>query len=199
MLVFCVAFKSLNMIALLVSPRDPTITFWILAPVFMLDQVLNAGILIANNGFMIKNSPTENRTMYIAASTAVAGMVGGVTSIAAGWLMAKLNGWEATWLGIEWNHFHLLFAGSVLLRWGACIGVLFIREPKSQGTHLIFGELLESWRVIVIRVQRPILVATTRSASVLAAVVTPSTRDHARTVRRPRWLRMRKRVKTPTE
>lgn len=195
-LVFCVAFKSLNMIALLVSPRDPNITFWILAPVFMLDQVLNAGILIANNGFMIKNSPTENRTMYIAASTAVAGMVGGVTSIAAGWLMAKLNGWHMTWLGVEWNHFHLLFAGSVLLRWGACIGVLFIREPKSQGTHLIFGELLESWRVIVIRVQRPILVATTRSASVLAAVVTPSTRNHARMVRRPRWLRMRKRAKS---
>lgn len=149
-LVFCVAFKSLNMIALLVTPRDPNIAFWVLAPVFMFDQVLNAGILIANNGFMIKNSPSENRTMYIAASTAVAGMVGGVTSIFAGWLMTKLAGWEMQFLGTEWNHFHLLFAGSVLLRWGACFGVLFVREPKSQGTHAIFSELMDSlpWRVL---------------------------------------------------
>ena len=83
-LVICVASKSANMLALLLTPHNPDIAFWVLAPFFMLDAAQNAGILIANNGFMIKHSPTENRTMYIAATQALAGIVGGVTSIAAG-------------------------------------------------------------------------------------------------------------------
>ena len=90
-LVMCVALKSTIMLSLLFVPHSPTIAFWILAPCFMLDAVLNAGILIANNGFMIKNSPTENRTMYIAATQAVAGMVGGVTSILSGWLLKSMD------------------------------------------------------------------------------------------------------------
>lgn len=193
-LVFCVAFKSLNMLALLVTPRDPNIAFWVLAPVFMIDQVLNAGILIANNGFMIKNSPSENRTMYIAASTAVAGMVGGVTSILAGWLMTKMSGWHAEFLGTTWNHFHLLFAGSVLLRWGACIGVLFIREPKSHGTHVIFYELRESmtWRVLAFPVGLYRSFVSEEAEADASATVSVG-KVTATRVRAPRWLRTRSR------
>jgi hypothetical protein len=143
-LVFCVTFKSINMIALLLVPRSPELAFWILVPVFMLDQVLNAGILIANNGFMIKNSPSENRTMYIAASTAVAGMVGGATSILAGWGLSHLAGFEVTWLGRTWGHFHVMFAVSVVLRWIAVVLVRRVHEPNSQHTASIYGELAES-------------------------------------------------------
>jgi len=149
-LVFCVTFKSLNMIALLAAPSDPKLAFWLLIPVFMADQVLNAGILIANNGFMIKNSPSENRTMYIAASTAVAGMVGGATSIAAGWLLVQFAAVKFDLLGRTWGHFHLMFAISMVLRWVACVWVQFLREPNSQRTTHIFGELLDGmpWRML---------------------------------------------------
>jgi len=143
-LVFCVTFKSINMVALLLVPRSPEVAFWILVPVFMVDQVLNAGILIANNGFMIKNSPSENRTMYIAASTAVAGMVGGATSIFAGWGLSQLAGLEWTWLGRTWGHFHVMFAVSVVLRWIAIALVRRVREPNSRRTSLIYGEIVES-------------------------------------------------------
>jgi MFS family permease len=151
-LVFCVTFKSINMIALLLVPHQPTVAFWILVPVFMMDQVLNAGILIANNGFMIKNSPTENRTMYIAASTAVAGMVGGVTSILAGWGLLQLDGFRVDWLGRTWCHFHVMFAVSVVLRWIAVVLVRRVREPNSHHTALIYSDLAESLRLVQVTV-----------------------------------------------
>jgi hypothetical protein len=47
------------MIGLLFLPKDPTLAFWIMVPVFIIDSLLNAGIAIANNGFMLKNSPSE--------------------------------------------------------------------------------------------------------------------------------------------
>ncbi len=204
-LVFCVAFKSLNMMALLLTPRDPVIAFWVLAPVFMFDQVLNAGILIANNGFMIKNSPSENRTMYIAASTAVAGMVGGVTSILAGWLMTKMAGWHMEFLGTSWNHFHVLFAGSVLLRWGACVGVLFVREPKSQGTHAIFSELRDSmnWRALAFPIglyrsftQTELDDEASPEAAVLSATAAAAAALNESPVPPPRWQRKSQRAVT---
>lgn len=151
MLVLCVAFKSVNMIALLLIPPTPVLAFWTLAPIFMLDQVLNAGILIANNGFMIKHSPSQNRTMYIAASTALAGIVGGVTSIAAGGLMAIMAGQRWELLGRSWGHFHVMFAASIVLRWVAAGWVRKIREPNARPVKFVMGEILGGlpWRPLL--------------------------------------------------
>ncbi len=150
-LVLCVAFKSVNMIALLLIPPTPVLAFWTLAPIFMLDQVLNAGILIANNGFMIKHSPSQNRTMYIAASTALAGIVGGVTSIAAGGLMTMMAGQRWELLGRSWGHFHMMFAGSIVLRWVAAGWVRKIREPNALPVKYVMGEILGGlpWRPLL--------------------------------------------------
>lgn len=136
-LVLCVAFKSVNMIALLFCPRDPTIAFWCLAPVFAIDAFLNAGITIANNGFLIKNSPRENRTMFVAAGTAYAGLIGGLTSIVAGTLLALTDGWRMNLLGMMWNHFHALFLLSIGLRLASIGMALRVREPSSTGTRQV--------------------------------------------------------------
>ncbi len=141
-LVMCVALKSSNMLALLLVPHSPIVAFWILAPCFMLDAVLNAGILIANNGFMIKNSPTENRTMYIAATQAVAGMVGGVTSILAGWIMQLLAGSEWQILGLTVNHFQVMFLASIVLRWVALAMTRYVHEPHARHTWDVVQELV---------------------------------------------------------
>lgn len=141
-LILCISAKSLNMIALLLIPPQPNLAFAILVPVFMIDQMLNSGILIANNGFMIKNSPSENRTMYIAACQALAGLVGGVTSILGGALLSAMTDWEWTAFGRTWGHFHVMFAVSVVLRWMAAIWVRQLREPNSKSTRLIVDELL---------------------------------------------------------
>jgi MFS family permease len=149
-LVVCVATKSANMLALLLTPHNPDIAFWVLAPFFMLDAAQNAGILIANNGFMIKHSPTENRTMYIAATQALAGIVGGLTSIAAGGIMTILAG--HTWVIGGWSmgHFQMMFASSILLRWLALLLVGTVREPNSHATMTLVVDVVESfsWRAM---------------------------------------------------
>ena len=141
-LVMCVALKSSNMLALLLIPKSPAIAFWILTPCFMLDAVLNAGILIANNGFMIKNSPSENRTMYIAATQAIAGMTGGVTSIAAGWIMRSLAGQHWTIAGWTFGHFQVMFLVSIALRWMALGMTRYVQEPHARHTWDVVGELV---------------------------------------------------------
>jgi hypothetical protein len=136
------------MLALLLTPHNPDIAFWVLVPFFMLDAAQNAGILIANNGFMIKHSPTENRTMYIAATQALAGIVGGVTSIGAGWIMTRLSG--QTWQIAGWTlgHFQMMFAASIVLRWLALLLVQSVREPNSHPTMTLVVDVVESisWR-----------------------------------------------------
>jgi MFS-type transporter involved in bile tolerance (Atg22 family) len=149
-LVLCTAFKSINMIGLLACPPDPTIAFWLLSPVFMIDAFLNAGILIANNGFMIKNSPREYRTMFIAAGTGFAGIVGGVASIVAGAAIAATDDWSWTFRGAQYVNFHVLFAASMLLRLASAVLATWIREPSSAGARAVAGEL---WIATRVRVQ----------------------------------------------
>ncbi len=127
-LIVCIWLKPLNMIALLLIPTDPTIVMSVLIPVFMVDAVLNAGVAIANNGFMLKNSPAANRTMYIAAGTAFAGLIGGATAIVAGGTLAVLQSRGAD----PSTAFHALFAASLAMRIVACGLVLRVRELATE-------------------------------------------------------------------
>ncbi|MFK7776726.1 MAG: MFS transporter [Gimesia sp.] len=142
LLVLCITFKSTNMIGLLFLPRDPTIAFWIMVPIFMLDSLLNAGIAIANNGFMLKNSPAENRTMFIAAGTAVAGIVGGITSIATGAFLVLSTGWNMSLGWMDFSHFHIVFATSLIMRLVAAFFVRTIREPDTHCTAQVVVQLV---------------------------------------------------------
>lgn len=142
LLILCTAFKSLNMIALLCAPHDANATFWLLIPVFMIDTLLNAGIAIAHNNFLMKHSPAENRTMFIAAGTAYAGFTGGLASIAAGMAIRFTKGWHAEWLGVEVVNYHILFAISTVLRL-TCAGLaLRVREAASFGTRHVVREVV---------------------------------------------------------
>jgi MFS family permease len=151
LLIICTALKPLNVIALLLTPRNPTIAFLLLTPVFMIDAALNAGIAIANNGFMIKNSPVENRTMFIAAGTALAGMVGGVTSIVAGAYLSWIG--DQTWYlaGMTLCGFHVVFAVSMVLRVIAALLAPGLREPSSQGVRVVVTELIGVTPIRILR------------------------------------------------
>ena len=69
LLILCTTLKAVNMLGLLFIPANPTVAFWVLVPILMMDAQLNAGINIANQGFLLIHSPRENRTMFIAAGT----------------------------------------------------------------------------------------------------------------------------------
>ncbi len=142
MLILCTAFKATNMLALLIVPARPELALAVLAPVFMLDALLNAGIAIASNGFMLKNSPRENRTMFIAAGTALAGMVGGVTAVGAGAVLRGMAGWSMTWAGGTFVGFHLLFAASLLLRLVSIGLAVRVHEPGASSTRHVAFQLI---------------------------------------------------------
>jgi MFS family permease len=148
-LILCTAFKSINMFGLLLCPADPQVAFLLLAPIFMIDAFLNAGITIANNGFMIKNSPREDRTMFIAAGTGFAGIVGGVASIAAGAAIAATDGWSLWLAGTKYVNFHVLFAASMMLRLASAVLATRVREPASAPARVVAVELLVATRLRV--------------------------------------------------
>ena len=149
-LIISTALKPLNMLALLLIPRDPTIAMCVLVPVFMFDQVLNAGIAIANNGFMIKNSPAQNRTMFIASGTALAGLVGGITSVAAGYGLNSMSGWTFHMFNTDYVNYHALFAISFALRVASAVLAPWLREPSAHNVKDVLTQLVGvmPWRVL---------------------------------------------------
>ncbi|MFM7844792.1 MAG: MFS transporter [Planctomycetota bacterium] len=162
LLILCTALKMVNMAALLVTPRDPEVAFWVLVPILMMDAQLNAGINIANQGFMLKYSPQENRTMFLAAGTAVAGMIGGLTAIVAGWWLSRLEGWSVTVLNHEVVGFHLLFLVSAVLRLAAVQVARQLLEPDSQPTAVVVRDLWGSWSHRILRIPRVEIVPITQ-------------------------------------
>jgi len=149
----CVALKPINMLCLMFAPRDPQLAFWALLPMFMLDAALNAGFLITNNGFLLKHSPTENRTMYVAAGTAIAGMVGGVTAIISGFALTAMEGLSLPLGPFQLTGYHVLFAVSMLLRIGAIPLVNRIQEPSTHPPMPVFSPQVV---VVTVRVYRSI-------------------------------------------
>jgi hypothetical protein len=130
------------MIALLVVPPRPELALFVLTPIFMIDALLNAGIAIASNGFLLKNSPQENRTMFIAAGTALAGMVGGITAVMAGALLRGMSGWSITWAGGTIVGFHVLFASSLTLRLISIGLAVRVHEPSASSTRHVVLQLV---------------------------------------------------------
>jgi MFS family permease len=150
-LIACTWGKSLNMIGLLVTPAVPSIAFPALVGVFMVDAMLNAGIAIANNGFLLKNSPAANRTMYIAAGTALAGMVGGLTSILAGGFLTLVQTGHIAAVSSPASGFYLLFAASLAMRMVAAALVLRVREPKTDPHLPILMAIFDAGPLRVLR------------------------------------------------
>ncbi|MFV0443557.1 MAG: MFS transporter [Planctomycetaceae bacterium] len=149
-LVLCVALKSILMASLLVVPREPTLALLLLAPVFMFDMALNTGYAIATNGFLLKHSPAANRTMFIASGTAMAGLVGGVTSILCGAWLTWIGDWSLNVPVRPINGFHVLFALSIVLRFVSMLLVVRIQEPQVKTPLHVVTTLIgvHPWRML---------------------------------------------------
>lgn len=167
----CTNFKSANIVALLFMPSDPTLAFWLLVPVFMFDALLNAGMAIAQNGFLLKNSPTCNRTMFVAAGTALAGLVGGITSIVTGAAIALAGDWTVPVAGDVWGAYEIAFAASILLR---VVGAWLSRYVRESSTSTTAAEVLVHLiGVTPLRVLRfPLVLTRSRTADIAPSPVT---------------------------
>jgi len=149
-LIICTAMKSANMLALIFVPNDPEFAFYVLVPVFILDSILNAGFVVATNGFMLTKSPSGNRTMFIAAGTALAGLVGGITSVACGALLTYSD-LQVSVLGLELASYRVLFAVSVVLRLASLLLVVRIREPEAHGARHVMSQLIGATPLRMVR------------------------------------------------
>jgi hypothetical protein len=79
--------------------------------------------------------------MYLAAGTAVAGMIGGLTGIGCGAILDSLHG--LTWVAGGWTltGFHLLFLVSTGFRLGAIALARQIHEPDAQSITTLVWHL----------------------------------------------------------
>jgi len=142
LLTYCTLFKPLNMVVLLLAPRDPNLAFMFLAPAFMLDHAMNIGIQIGQEGFLLKQSPSKNRAMFIASGMAMAGLVGCATSISCGAILTSLHGWNTMIGSWNFNGFHLLFCASALMRAATLRFVSRIEEPTAADHKLLAIQII---------------------------------------------------------
>lgn len=140
-LTICVWVKSFVVISfLLVTPAH---AIPVMAVTFFIDGMLNSGLAIATNGYMFKMAPARDRSMFIAAITGFAGLFGCAAALLSGAFLRRADGWEWIFAGRTWNHYHLMFAISIVLRWCAIPLAHRIREPKSASTRAVVGYLLD--------------------------------------------------------
>lgn len=146
-IVLCTALKSLVAIGFFtVQPG-----WWVLMmiPIFLIDNMMNTGLMVSRNGYMLKQSPEKSRSMYVAAVLACSGVGGAVGSITGGWLLDSFEGFQASWWFMNFTHFHIVFAIGIVLRW-SCIPTAFLikeRESESPGTvwFEVIGPALLRW------------------------------------------------------
>jgi predicted MFS family arabinose efflux permease len=139
----CIAFKPLvALVFVLVTPRTAP---WVLPLVFAVDAVWNAGILVASNGYMLKSSPRQNRSMYVAAFSGLAAICGGLGSLAGGALLHLYSDFSLAFAGRVWSNYHLLFFVNTLMR-VACYPMLsHIREPASRSMEEAVLGMQATW------------------------------------------------------
>jgi len=135
-MVLCSWFKPV--IALTFMLVTPKVALFVLPPAFVFDSAVNAGMMVARNGYMLTIAPRENRSMFIAAIMGLAGICGGVAAITAGAFLRSISSFEWQFAGRDWNHFQVLFAMSAVLRFSCIPLARRIREPKSSHSmHLL--------------------------------------------------------------
>ncbi len=145
----CTTLKPMIVIIfLLLTPKN---VVWLLPLAFLPDGMLNAGNTLVTNGYMLSIAPRENRSMFIAAITGLAGVCGGVAAMAGGALLSRISGWESSFLGHPLNPFHAVFGLSLLLRLACQPLVWRIKEPGSKHTRQIIGAMMDEWPMWIVR------------------------------------------------
>lgn len=123
----------------------PTNVLWLLPLAFVPDGVLNSGTILAVNGYMLSFAPRDNRSAFIAAITGLAGVCGGVSAILAGAVLAGTADWSVELSGRTLNHYHLLFAASMVMRVLCLPLARRIREPGSARSRDLVEAFLDDW------------------------------------------------------
>jgi len=143
LLVISISLKSMIVIVFLLL--TPGTVRWVLPIAFLFDSMLNSLTIVANNGYLLKGAPPENRAMFVAAMTGLAGICGGLGAMASGSFLEAMEGMSWHLAGRDWNKYQAMFAIGVLLRWWCILLVRRIREPESSRPAEVLDELGNVW------------------------------------------------------
>ena len=142
-LAVCMGLKSLIMVAFVLA--TPKTALWLLPAMLLFDSIWDAGLMVASNGYLLKIAPQQNRSMFIASITGLAGICGGLGAVLGGVFLKATSGCALSLFGAEWGHFHLLFAVNILMRL-ACIPLAFrVHEPTSTAPEKLLYLLRGTW------------------------------------------------------
>lgn len=139
----CFVLKPALALTFLLATPDTVL--WILPPVMVLDGLLNGGLHTAFRGYIMKRSPRENRSMFVAAALGLSGICAGLAAIAAGVLLRHIGDWSIVLLGRKWINYQVIFAISFIMRVGCIFLVRTIREPTSSPPGDLLRDMLP-WR-----------------------------------------------------
>jgi MFS family permease len=139
----CVSLKPLICVTyLLITPATAVPVLLVMS---FLDSMLNSGYAIAMNGYMLNMAPRENRSMFVASMTALAGIAAGVGAIAAGGAMEWMGDRRLSIGGWSWTNYHVIFFVSLVLR-VACVPLAgMIREPASRSSRVVLSYMMGFW------------------------------------------------------
>jgi MFS family permease len=140
-----VALSMKSVIVLTFCLVTPGTARWLLPVVFLFDSLWESGLLVAANGYMLTIAPQQNRSMFIAAITGLAGICGGLGAIAGGAFLEALGNvsWEA--FGRVWTRYQLLFLLNVFMRLGCILLVRRVHEPLATGSTRLLHYLGGIW------------------------------------------------------
>ncbi len=142
-LLLCYLFKPLIIMAFLFVNSGNA--FYILSAACLADGALNAGLMVASNGYMLKTAPRRNRSMFIAAALGFAGIFGGLGAVAGGKFLDVYSNFSLVFAGRDWNNYQLMFFVNIFMRLLCILPALYIIEPKSSPPAKLLNSMLGAW------------------------------------------------------
>ncbi|MBN1558042.1 MAG: MFS transporter [Lentisphaerae bacterium] len=142
-LAVCLALKSLIILTFFLA--TPGTAMWVLPVMLLFDSIWTSGMLVASNGYLLKIAPQQNRSMFIAAITGLAGICGGLGAMAGGGLLKIAADFQWHAAGRLWTNYHLLFLVALALRLGCIALVRRVREPEAAAPEKVLYVLRGTW------------------------------------------------------
>jgi MFS family permease len=115
---------------LMASPR--TALVW-LGLASLTSGIASSAAVTAANKLITRFPPAQDRAMYVAVSSCLGSLAGGIGAIAAGTLLRALEGWSFTVWSSSFGAFHVLFVASLALRMASAVLLIpALRDPARR-------------------------------------------------------------------
>jgi MFS family permease len=144
-------FKPLIVIIyMLITPET---AFLLLTLAYLIDGTFNSALAVATNGLMVKLAPRQNRSMFIAYITGLSGVCGGLAAMLSGQCLHWMEGFAWSFAGRTWTNYHVMFAGSLVLRVACIVYAFRLVEPDRPGaiSGAALSDIMGRWPRRVLR------------------------------------------------